>query len=162
MPEVFSSQSPRFLLPSCSGRRYPHRMSGSHNEWPAHLDAVIAAPKHHRVLLENEQVRVLETVIHPGETVPLHTHCWASVYYLLSVGDFVRRDSNGNVTLDSREHPHKSTQGDAVWAPPIGPHTLENVGRTVIRIISTEVKSPRCPSDATTQVASSTHRSIRK
>lgn len=115
-------------------------MSGSQNKWPAHLDAVVAAPEHHRVLLENEQVRLLEAVIGPGETVPLHTHRWASVYYMVSVGDFVRRDAQGNVTLDSREHSQKSKPGDAVWAPPIGLHTLENVGGTFIRVISMELK----------------------
>lgn len=115
-------------------------MNGSPDQWPAHLDAVVAAPAHHRVLLENEHVRVLETVIVPGETVPLHTHRWASVYYVVSAGDFVRRDAQGNVTLDSRGLSRKLGPGDATWAPPLDPHTLENVGDTVIHVISTEIK----------------------
>lgn len=114
-------------------------MNDRSDAWPAHLDAVVAAPEHHRVLLENEKVRVIETAIRPGETVPLHTHRWASVYYVLSVGEFVRRDAHGIVTFDSREHSNKFSTGDAAWAPPIGPHTVENVGHTVIRIISVEL-----------------------
>ena len=45
-------------------------------EYPDSLDAMVAAPESHRVLLENDDVRVLETTIHPGETIPLHTHRW--------------------------------------------------------------------------------------
>jgi hypothetical protein len=39
------------------------------------LDAVTATPRFHRVLLENDFVRVLDTIVPPGEIVPLHTHC---------------------------------------------------------------------------------------
>ena len=50
--------------------------------WPDELDALTAAPKHHRRLLENERVRVLEVRIGPGEIVPVHTHRWPSVIYM--------------------------------------------------------------------------------
>jgi hypothetical protein len=71
-------------------------------QWPAALDALTAAPRHHTLLLENERVRVLDTRIAPGETVPLHTHRWPAVLHILSWGDFIRRDQNRNVTLDTR------------------------------------------------------------
>ena len=41
------------------------------------LDAVAAAPEHHKVLLENDQIRVLETLILPGEETAVHTHVWS-------------------------------------------------------------------------------------
>lgn len=37
----------------------------SASQWPADLDALVAAPNHHRVLLENARVRVLDTRIAP-------------------------------------------------------------------------------------------------
>jgi len=40
------------------------------------LDALTTTPDFHRLLLENESVRMIETRVEPGETVPLHTHCW--------------------------------------------------------------------------------------
>lgn len=70
--------------------------------WPDHLDAAAAAPDHHRVILENEHVRVLDTRIEPGEKVPVHTHRWPSVAYALATNDFVRYDASGAVVLDSR------------------------------------------------------------
>ena len=61
-----------------------HTGGGRSGPWPASLDAMIAAPEHHEVLLENDQVRVLNTRIGPGEETPLHIHPWPSVLYVLS------------------------------------------------------------------------------
>ena len=41
--------------------------------WPRELDALIAAPDSHRLLLENDRVRVLEVVIEPGAREPEQT-----------------------------------------------------------------------------------------
>ena len=91
------------------------------------LDALIAAPAHHSLLFENEAVRVLDTRVAPGDTVPLHTHRWPSVLYIMSWSDFVRRDGEGKVMVDSRSE-GGIAQESAVWSAPLGPHTLENVG----------------------------------
>lgn len=106
--------------------------------WADSLDAVVAAPAHHSVLLENEQVRVLDTRIPPGETVPLHTHRWPSVLHVLSWSDAVRRDEQGNVLLDTRGV--VATPPRVLWSPPLPPHTLENVGTVEIHIVSVELK----------------------
>jgi mannose-6-phosphate isomerase-like protein (cupin superfamily) len=103
------------------------------------LDAVVAAPRFHRVLLENEAVRVLDTLVQPGETVPLHTHRWPSVLYVLSWSDFVRRDVDGHVTVDSRGSAPLAA-GAALWSGPLGPHTLQNVGDSELRVIAIEQK----------------------
>jgi hypothetical protein len=40
-------------------------MSAENNwTWPPSMDAVVAAPESHRVLFENDDVRVLEVTIH--------------------------------------------------------------------------------------------------
>jgi hypothetical protein len=66
------------------------------------LDGVIAAPEHHRVIFENERVRVVELRVKPGEFVPVHTHRWATVNYVISLGDFLSYDADGNLKFDSR------------------------------------------------------------
>jgi mannose-6-phosphate isomerase-like protein (cupin superfamily) len=104
------------------------------------LDALIAAPQHHLLLLENDSVRVLDTRVPPGETVPLHTHRWPSVLYILSWSDFVRRDARGAVVIDSRSS-ERLLLGAALWSPPLFPHTLENVGPFDLRAISVELKT---------------------
>lgn len=50
--------------------------------WDPALDAVIAAPKHHKVLFENERLRVLEVTLEPQDEEPLHHHRWPSVFIL--------------------------------------------------------------------------------
>ena len=107
--------------------------------WPEELDALIAASKHHVLLFENEAVRVLDTRVGPGETVPLHTHRWPSALYFMSWSDFVRRDAEGKVVADSRAA-GKLPEGSAVWSGPLMPHTLENVGASELRTISVELK----------------------
>ena len=47
--------------------------------WPERMDALHAAPASHRVLLDNDRVRVLDVVIEPGTREPEHTHRAASV-----------------------------------------------------------------------------------
>jgi predicted metal-dependent enzyme (double-stranded beta helix superfamily) len=41
---------------------------------PASFDAVVAAPNSHRVLLEDEKIRVLRVEVAPGVTEPVHDH----------------------------------------------------------------------------------------
>lgn len=50
--------------------------------WDPKLDAVIAAPKHHAVLFENDRVRVLEVTLEPNDEEPVHHHRWPSVFVL--------------------------------------------------------------------------------
>jgi quercetin dioxygenase-like cupin family protein len=114
----------------------------SPQEWPEELDALRAAPKHHALLFENEAVRVLDTRVAPGETVPLHTHRWPGALYIMSWSDFVRRDGEGTVVADSRSG-GKLIEGSAVWSGPLAAHTLENVGASELCAISVEVKGSK-------------------
>ena len=108
-------------------------------ELPDQLDALQAAPHYHVLLFENDMVRVLDTRVMRGQTVPLHTHRWPSVLYILSWSDFVRRDGDGRPILDSRLG-QRQPLGTAVWSSPLLSHTLENVGESELRAISVELK----------------------
>lgn len=109
-------------------------------EWPASLDAMAAAPDHHKILLENERVRVLDSSVKPGDATPVHTHRWPAVLYILGNSDFVRYDASGNVIFDSRKSETMTELGNAVWSPALGPHFVRNVGEHEIRVISVEMK----------------------
>jgi hypothetical protein len=115
----------------------------SSDRWPAGLDARVAAPDHHELLLENEHVRVLDTRIRPGEATPVHTHSWPSVLYVLSWSDFVRYDAEGKILLDSRTLGEKPKVGAALWSEPLAPHCAENVGERELRVIAVELKTLR-------------------
>jgi hypothetical protein len=106
------------------------------------LDALAKAPHHHERLLENDAVRVLDTRVRPGERTPVHAHEWPAALYVLGWSDFVRRDPDGNVLLDSRALPSRPAVGSALWGPPIGPHFVENVGDADLHILAVEIKPP--------------------
>jgi hypothetical protein len=54
--------------------------TGASDPSPDSMDAVTAAPKNHRVLYEDDHVRVLEVTVQPGETENMHIHTYASVF----------------------------------------------------------------------------------
>jgi hypothetical protein len=109
-------------------------------EWPDELDALMAAPEHHSLLLENERVRVLETLIPPGETTSVHTHRWPNVQHVLSSTDFIRRDGEGAVLLDTRAASGHTETHPTHWSDPLPPHSIENVGERELRVIMVELK----------------------
>ena len=105
------------------------------------LDAMSAAPDYHELLIENDQVRVLDTNLGPGQRTPIHAHQWPAALYVLSWSDFLRRDDAGNILVDSRTMSPRPAPGEALWLPPLMPHTIENIGDADLHIVAVEVKS---------------------
>lgn len=58
--------------------------------WDPSFDAVVAAPDHHKVLFENDKLRVLEVTLKPKDEEPLHHHRWPSIFVLDEIHDGVR------------------------------------------------------------------------
>ena len=102
------------------------------------LDGVVAAPDHHRVLFENEVVRVIETTIRAGETTPVHTHLAPTAMYVVSGSQFVRRDPAGAVMLDTRADP-VFVLPQVMYSPGTPAHTLENTGPDDLVVIGVEL-----------------------
>ncbi len=113
--------------------------------WPDELDALIASPQHHKLLFENDSVRVLDANIPPGEITAVHTHSLAASHLVISWSDFIRYDAEGIVLLDSRSIGKTIAQHTALWSEPLGPHALKNVGTNDLHIISVEIKNRANP-----------------
>jgi quercetin dioxygenase-like cupin family protein len=108
-----------------------------------HDDALKASGAHHKQLLDNEHVRVLETTIRPGEQTAVHAHPWPAALYVVSFSDYIRYDAEGRVVLDSRTLSQKPKAGDAVWSAPVPRHSIKNVGTTNLVVIAVELKQAR-------------------
>jgi mannose-6-phosphate isomerase-like protein (cupin superfamily) len=106
------------------------------------LDGVIAAPDHHRVLFENDVVRIIETTIRSGEITPVHTHLAPTAMYVISGSQFVRRDPEGAVLLDTRADP-AFVLPRTMFSPGTPPHTLENTGPDDLVVIGVELLDRR-------------------
>ncbi|MDT8416360.1 MAG: hypothetical protein RQ864_01000 [Lutibacter sp.] len=109
--------------------------------WQANLDAVIAAPDNHKILMENDKVRVLEVTLAPGETEEVHHHKWPSVLYIQEAGDFIDYDSDGNIIMDSRQIKPTLQFPMIMWKDAEAAHSVENLSKTItIRLIRVEIK----------------------
>jgi quercetin dioxygenase-like cupin family protein len=108
--------------------------------WPDTLDATVAAPQNHKVVLENERVRVLEVTVQPGEREPVHGHKWPSVMYVMAE-DLIRDyDRDGKLLYDSATDNARLKTPYTVWMPPQAPHSVENLSKTPLRLLRVELK----------------------
>ena len=113
--------------------------------WPDSLDALSAAPDHHSLLLENDKIRVLQTRIPPGQTVPVHTHRFAGVLLIESWSDFIGRDQDGIVKCDARELGGKPKRNTPLGQEPLPRHPVDNLGSGdfhagEVEIVEVEIK----------------------
>ena len=104
------------------------------------LDGPIAAPGHHRIVFENDHVRVIETVIRAGDTAPLHTHLTPHLTIVDSGSELIRRDADGGVLLEIRASAGGPGMPRYTWNDGIPAHTLENVGADDIVATTIELK----------------------
>ena len=104
--------------------------TGNPADWPKDQDAVVSAPNNHKILLENDKVRVLEVTVLPNEIEPVHHHQWKSVLYIMDAGDFIDRDAEGNVIMDTRKLPEPLVFPLTMYKDPEAPHTVENLSDT--------------------------------
>ena len=106
------------------------------------LDGVAVAPANHKVIFENDEVRVLETTIATGEVTPLHTHLAPTVMYVLSGSHFIRRDEGGATMVDTRAAPD-FVLPKVLYSASTPRHTIENTGSDDLVVIGVELKNPR-------------------
>jgi hypothetical protein len=106
----------------------------------AALDAVVAAPGNHKVLFENERVRLLDVVVEPGSREPVHAHCWPSVLYVMSRGRRREYNASGQVVSEVKETPPASAFPIVTWLDPGPPHALENLDAQPIHLLRFELK----------------------
>ena len=95
-------------------------------------DVVKVSPETHKVLLDNEHVRVLDVRAKPGEKVGMHSHPASTLYYLT--------DGKLKITYpDGRTEERSVKAGSAVWSEPVT-HAVENVGTNDFHEVHIELK----------------------
>lgn len=107
--------------------------------WTSENDALAAAPQNHKLLFENDEVRVLEVTVPPGVREPLHAHRYPSVLYYISAAR-MKEYSPGTTPVD-----HSRKEDGAVVFLPIGPpHQMENMETNKpLKAIRVELKNAR-------------------
>jgi len=99
---------------------------------PVSLDPVRLDPQHHIVLLENERVRVIKTILEPHLQAPMHEHPHYVVVYLTELHTAMSMADGRNI--DNVRRP-----GEIGWRDALK-HATENVGDRTAMEIQVELK----------------------
>jgi hypothetical protein len=108
--------------------------------WPDELDALTASARHHKLLFEDDRVRVIDTQIPAGERTAVHTHRYPSILYVVSTSAFLRYDAEGNIITDSRTLNPPQAAPSAFRVPAMPPHSVENIGTGLVHLVNIEFK----------------------
>lgn len=122
--------------PLCAGAEEASR-------WPPELDAMRAAPETHRVLYEDDQRRILEITVLPGEQQRVHDHPWPSVLVIDGYPSYVTRDRDGREIAPVLPRPENPRLPAVARLGPEAGHSIENTGALPFHAIRIEFKK-RC------------------
>lgn len=92
----------------------------------------VASNVYKKVLLENDQVRVLQIEFAPGETAVWHQHPNHVIYAL----------SDGKLEITDKGKPANVLDikaGDTMYLPAVT-HMAKNIGTTAVKLVVTELK----------------------
>jgi len=107
--------------------------------WTPENDALAAAPQNHKLLFENDDVRVLEVTVPPGVREPLHAHRYPSVLYYISAAHM--KEYSPGVPAVDRGH---KDDGAVIFLPIGPPHQMENLeSGKPLKAIRVELKKAR-------------------
>lgn len=95
-------------------------------------DIVAIAPEQHKVIFENDTIRMLKVTVKPGEKVAMHTNP-ENVNYILKPGTLRLINPDGSA------QDVELTEGQVIPAP-VGTHAVENVGDSEVQTIGVELK----------------------
>ena len=97
------------------------------------VDALTASPENFRLVLENDDVRVLEYTLLPGQKDRRHTHPQRVAHVI----------SGGQLRVGFPDGTHRDFDeiaGTSEWSKPSPLHDTQNIGTTPIKILLVEVK----------------------
>ena len=97
-----------------------------------HDDAVTVAPDIHKLVYDDEQLRILDIHVPPGAKADMHRHP-RNITYILKGGTMQFTDTAGKTT-DKTFH-----DGQTVHMPETS-HAVENIGSTEVHAIQIEFK----------------------
>jgi len=114
------------------------------------FDAVTAAPGSHKVLMEDDDIRVLRVKVDPGATEPVHEHQWPSVMYFeqpqpITYIEYKLVDGVP-VETDRIDAPALAV-GQTVRTGPEGLHAVQNRGTAPFLAVRIEFKKGEPPTN---------------
>lgn len=128
----------KYLTPNKSAEAFDSTNTIPKWTWSDSLDAVKIAPRSHKIVYEDDRVRVLQVILQPETTEPMHTHQFKSVmwfaketpmtYYQYNLSENVEYEITDSIKIP--QMPAEAlNHGDMV--EPEVPHAVKNTGSEV-------------------------------
>jgi hypothetical protein len=101
--------------------------------WPDSLDALKAAPENHKVVYEDDDVRILAVILDGHKSEPIHTHKWKSIMWIAKpivpckINNF-KKDANGNLIKSDSLIINDMPVDMGQLIDPEGPTSITNLG----------------------------------
>jgi quercetin dioxygenase-like cupin family protein len=95
-------------------------------------DCLIGAPKVHKLIFENDAVRVCDVNMEPGETAPWHRHPRSMLYIMTDAHLRMQK-------LDEEAKDVTVKVGEVVFNEPLV-HQVSNIGQNAAHILLVELK----------------------
>ena len=116
--------------------------------WDPKMDGPIAAPASHKVIFENEDIRIMSVVVMPGQSEPPHNHTRCSVLVFDQPAKVTDRNKDGKVLPEPVVLGAIGWAGDnapkgvpLVWLqPPEATHSITNNDSHPMHLTRIEMK----------------------
>ena len=92
--------------------------------------------KNQAIVLENDRIRAIQTMLQPGETTGLHSHPRQTLTIMVDKGS-IRIESPGE---GPQKYRYAVKPGEFIWNDAPLAHSLKNLGKTPVRVVEVEVK----------------------
>lgn len=102
-------------------------------------DALKAAPGNHKLLYEDDEVRILKVTVPANQKEPFHSHQWKSVLIAYEGGKFIEHIQNGP-SIPAPSPSATDMVPVVMMKPPEAPHSIENLEKFDAKLIRVEFK----------------------
>lgn len=96
-------------------------------------DQYEAGPNIYKKVFENDKLRVSEIKFNPGDEIPMHTHEYEHLVYIMEAGQLTLSYPDGKQSVID------GTVGQTMWIPQ-ETHSAKNAGTTTMRALIIESK----------------------
>ena len=97
-------------------------------------DPAMVDSTHHKVILENDQVRILRVTYAPNEKGTVHNHPNSVAVFLTDAALRITQPDGKTVEITAKP-------GQVAWSPATT-HTVENAGEKAFELIHIDIKCP--------------------
>ena len=125
----------KFYLNQCKEKPVEQAKTPTTEEWkwPENLDALKAAPDNHKIVYEDDNMRILAVILDGKKSEPVHTHKYKSVMWIAKpivpcLINTYKKDEKGNLVKADSMTINEMPVNIGQMVDPEGPTSITNLG----------------------------------